>query len=84
MKLDSKTKVKINISNLGMVLLVVIVVLSSVAVYEFIQLRYGSSYQKALASQDPSNICATPAGYTDEEWRTHMGHHPDQYAQCLK
>jgi len=84
MKIDSKTKMKINISNFGIIFLVLIVILSSVAIYEFVQLRYGSDYQKAIAAQNPSNICATPAGYTDEQWREHMGHHPDQYAQCLK
>jgi len=84
MKIDGSTKLKVNISGMGMALLVLIVVLSSVAIYEFVQLRYGSAYQKALAAQDPNDICATPPGYTDEEWRTHMGHHPDTYAQCLK
>jgi len=84
MRIDGNTKIRIDISNLGFVFLVVIAVLSTVAIYELVQLRYGSAYQKALASQDSSDICATPAGYTDEEWREHMGHHPDQYAQCLK
>jgi len=27
--------------------------------------------------------CQTPAGYTDEEWLEHMGHHPDRYVECL-
>ncbi len=75
---------KINISNSGMIFLVLIVVLSSVAIYEFVQMRYGTAYQQALAAQNPSNICATPAGYTDAQWKTHMSHHPDMYAQCLK
>lgn len=44
---------------------------------------YGQNYQKAIAAQNPSDICATPAGYTDEQWRTHMSHHPDMYAGCL-
>ena len=27
--------------------------------------------------------CKTPPGYTDEDWKQHMNHHPDQYAECL-
>lgn len=42
-----------------------------------------SDYQKALKAENSSNPCATPQGYTDEQWRTHMSHHPDRYAQCL-
>ena len=41
------------------------------------------NYTQAKQAEDPSNPCATPAGYTDEEWREHVGHHPDQYKQCL-
>lgn len=77
-------KLKFEISNIGLAVLVLIVVLSSVAMYEFAQLRYGTSYQQAIAAQDPNNVCATPAGYTDAEWKTHMSHHPDMYTQCLK
>jgi hypothetical protein len=35
---------------------------------------------KEAETEDP---CATPEGYTDESWREHMGHHPDQYKDCL-
>lgn len=41
------------------------------------------NFQKALSSEQPDK-CKTPSGYTDEQWRTHMGHHPDLYAECLK
>ena len=44
---------------------------------------YGQDYQKAVASENKEDVCATPAGYTDAEWKEHLGHHPDQYAQCL-
>ncbi|MEM3030851.1 MAG: hypothetical protein QXH27_03905 [Candidatus Micrarchaeia archaeon] len=43
-----------------------------------------ADYQKFAASQLPGDPCATPPGYTDVEWRQHMSHHPDQYAQCLQ
>ena len=45
---------------------------------------YGSDYQKAMSAQNPTDICATPEGYTDEAWREHMSHHPDMYAECFK
>ncbi|MBI4450795.1 hypothetical protein HY642_02360 [Candidatus Woesearchaeota archaeon] len=27
--------------------------------------------------------CDPPAGTSAEDWREHMGHHPDQYKGCL-
>ena len=41
------------------------------------------NYQKAVAAQNPNDICATPEGYSDDEWKEHMGHHSDQYKECL-
>jgi hypothetical protein len=40
------------------------------------------SFEKAKEAQteDP---CTAPEGYTDESWRQHMGHHPEQYEDCL-
>ncbi|MFH1325372.1 MAG: hypothetical protein ABIH49_01205 [archaeon] len=37
--------------------------------------------QGSLGSND--DICSPPAGTSMEEWRTHMGHHPDIYKECL-
>ena len=39
-------------------------------------------YQAAIKAQNPADKCATPPGYTDAQWREHMGHHPDMYAAC--
>ena len=41
------------------------------------------NYVQAKQAEDPANSCAPPAGYTEESWREHMGHHPEQYKQCL-
>ncbi|MBI2530054.1 MAG: hypothetical protein HYW05_02845 [Candidatus Diapherotrites archaeon] len=41
------------------------------------------NYQKAVSAENPEDICKAPAGYTQEQWEEHMGHHPDRYAQCL-
>lgn len=37
----------------------------------------------AAISAELQDKCATPQGYTNEQWREHMGHHPDMYAECL-
>ena len=42
-----------------------------------------AKYQSAVAAENTADVCATPLGYTDEQWREHMGHHPDKYKQCL-
>lgn len=41
------------------------------------------NYAQAKPAEDPTNPCVPPAGYTEESWREHMSHHPDQYKQCL-
>lgn len=41
------------------------------------------NYEEAKQAQDPSDPCKAPPGYTEESWREHMGHHPDEYKQCL-
>ena len=40
------------------------------------------NYARFVASELPDK-CKTPPGYTDEQWRQHWGHHPDQYKDCL-
>lgn len=41
-----------------------------------------------LNTKSPEKIspdkCKTQSGYTDEQWKEHMGHHPDFYEECLK
>jgi len=52
--------------------------------YGFVKQPYtNEQYQNALASENTQDICATPAGYTDKDWKEHMSHHPDRYKQCL-
>ncbi|MBI2549842.1 hypothetical protein HYV83_01520 [Candidatus Woesearchaeota archaeon] len=41
------------------------------------------NFASAKAAENQNDKCATPSGYTDEQWKEHMGHHPDQYAECL-
>lgn len=42
-----------------------------------------ANYNKFVSAQNPNDICKTPEGYTDKDWKEHMGHHPDQYKECL-
>lgn len=37
----------------------------------------------AKAAENPQDKCATPPGYTDAEWKEHLGHHPELYQECL-
>ena len=30
-----------------------------------------------------NDICSPEPGYTEEEWREHMSHHPNQFSECL-
>lgn len=41
------------------------------------------NYNQAKQAEDPANPCEPPAGYTEESWREHMSHHPEQYKECL-
>ena len=41
-----------------------------------------ADYRQALDAEQ-SDKCLTPDGYTDEEWREHMSHHPSRYRECL-
>ena len=43
-----------------------------------------SNYAELVSKQNPNDICAVPPGTDPQEWREHLSHHPEQYAQCLK
>ncbi len=66
---------------------VVLVIVLAVAGFAYFSLaprgHTDAKYQAAVAVENPQDICKTPAGYTDAQWREHMGHHPDQYKECL-
>ncbi|OGI15580.1 hypothetical protein A3K63_01535 [Candidatus Micrarchaeota archaeon RBG_16_49_10] len=67
------------------ILILAVAILLVWVVYNLYQSVYfGTNYDKALNSETPGDICATPPGYTNEQWREHMGHHPDRYKECLK
>lgn len=45
--------------------------------------KTAENFNAFKAAENPTDKCATPPGYTDEQWREHMGHHPEQYQECL-
>lgn len=55
------------------------------AAYSLLSTNYysGEGYKRAVSAELPDK-CKTPPGYTDAQWREHMGHHPDRYAECLE
>lgn len=62
--------------------IVIIIAVVAAAVGFFAYQESRQNFQKAMQSELPDR-CATPAGYTDMEWREHMSHHPDMYEECL-
>ncbi len=64
-------------------LLAGILAVAAVAAYYWYASRFGSAYAAAIASQNASNVCTPPQGYTQEQWQQHISHHPDQYAKCF-
>lgn len=75
---------KENNSVLVYAVIVLLIIAISFAVYSLLKLRYyGANYVRAIQSENPSDKCKTPPGYTDEAWKEHMSHHPDRYRECL-
>ncbi|MBI4153883.1 hypothetical protein HY501_00965 [Candidatus Woesearchaeota archaeon] len=67
----------------AIIIAVFVLAFSVVTMLQTGQTKYTESdYQQAMSAELPDK-CATPPGYTDASWREHMGHHPDQYAECL-
>lgn len=63
--------------------LLLLAILLAIVIFSGVSFFYINSL-RAFQAENTSNICATPPGYTDEQWREHMSHHPDRYAECLK
>lgn len=63
--------------------LVLIGVIAFVAVVLAFAFFGNDAKYNEFVSNEQDDICATPPGYTDQQWIEHMGHHPDRYAKCL-
>lgn len=76
----------------GVALVVAVLVVLNVYAF-FISDKGGSSgkgventaenFAMAKAAEVPDDKCKAPPGYTEEQWKEHMGHHPEQYEGCL-
>ncbi len=44
---------------------------------------YSTDDYNEFVSAEGSDKCVTPSGYSDQEWKEHMSHHPDRYKECL-
>jgi len=73
---------KMNEKIIFYIMIIAAVAIVVVSLLLFANSRYGANYSKAISSELVDK-CATPPGYTDQQWREHMSHHPDQYAGCL-
>jgi len=65
----------------GLLALVVVTLIFSISTF-FTKGNSDQNYNK-LVSAELQDKCQTPPGYTDAEWKEHMGHHPDRYKECL-
>lgn len=45
--------------------------------------KTAENFNAFKAAENPQDKCATPPGYTDTEWKEHLGHHPELYQECL-
>lgn len=86
--------ITINASHRALLYLVIgVIVVALLVLNAYAFLRPGSSgdavkntaenFNAFKAAENPQDKCATPPGYTDEQWKEHMGHHPEQYQECL-
>jgi cell division protein FtsN len=63
---------------LAVVLIVLVFSVTSMYKKDYTEEEYNQ-----FVSAEQQDKCATPSGYTDEEWKQHMSHHPDRYKECL-
>ncbi len=64
-------------------LLAVIFIVLVFSITSMFKKDYTEDDYAQFVSAEQQDKCATPSGYTDEEWKEHMGHHPDRYKECL-
>lgn len=65
----------------GILIIVIIALIFTIST--FFSRGYSQKEYDKFVSAEGSDKCQTPEGYTDEEWKEHMSHHPQQYKECL-
>jgi len=61
--------------------IVLVVILLGLMFYTFFP-NIGYVVEDSFNS-DNGDICAAPDGVSQEDWKEHMGHHPNIYGSCL-
>ncbi len=65
------------------IILAVIFIVLVFSITSMFKKDYTEEDYNKFISAEQQDKCATPPGYTDEEWKDHMSHHPDRYKECL-
>ena len=65
------------------IILAVIFIVLVFSITSMFKKDYTEEDYNKFISAEQQDKCATPPGYTDEEWKDHMSHHPNIYAECL-
>lgn len=66
------------------------IVIGVIALYFSATTQYGklentqSNFLELTRNENPDDICTAPPDTDPEQWKQHMGHHPDKYAKCLQ
>ena len=63
---------------LGLVLIALVFSIST-----FFSKGYSQQDYNKFVLAELEDKCQTPPGYSDQEWKEHMSHHPDRYKECL-
>ncbi len=63
---------------------IVLIAIIAIAAFSFVSINGKVTKQIEFFSAELSEKCKTPPGYTDQQWKEHMGHHPDRYKECLQ
>lgn len=66
------------------ILLALVIIALIFSISTFFSESYSQEQYNKFVSAELEDKCDTPEGYTDQEWKEHMSHHPDRYKECLK
>ena len=64
---------------------IILYVIIGILILGLLVLTFFPGIIQAVADSGKSGLdkCKPAAGYTEESWREHMGHHPNLYKECL-
>ena len=62
---------------------VAIIAIIVIGAFALVNIKKTTTANQFFSAEDKLDKCKTPAGYTEQEWKEHMGHHPNIYKDCL-